>query len=49
MKALLVFLSSLFFTVILLVAGFQLVQLLLNELTAMIGEAWRKPELPSTR
>ena len=46
MKVLLILLTSLFSIAILLVAGFQFIRLLVNELTEMVAEAWRSPEMP---
>lgn len=46
MKILLILLTSLFSISILLVAGFQFIRLLVNELTEMVVEAWRCPEMP---
>ncbi|WP_445369542.1 hypothetical protein ACH5Y9_10295 [Methylomonas sp. BW4-1] len=46
MKVLLILLTSLFSIAILLVAGFQFIRLLVNELTEMVVEAWRSPEMP---
>jgi hypothetical protein len=48
MKVLLVLLSALFSIAILLVAGFQFIRLFVNELTEMVVEAWRSPEMPSS-
>ncbi|ATG89733.1 hypothetical protein [Methylomonas koyamae] len=47
MKVLLVALTVLFSAAILLVAGFQLIRLLVSEMTGFVLEAWRSPELPS--
>lgn len=47
MKLLLVVLSVLFSTAILLVAGFQLIRLLVSEMADFVLEAWHSPELPS--
>jgi hypothetical protein len=49
MKALLVLLTSLFSIAILLIAGFQFIRLVVKELTEMVVEAWRSPEMPSSR
>ncbi|MBS4051679.1 MAG: hypothetical protein KGZ69_10810 [Methylomonas sp.] len=46
MKVLLALLTSLFSFVILLIAGFQFIRLFVKELTEMVVEAWRSPELP---
>lgn len=48
MKVLLVLLTSLFSIAILLIAGFQFIRLFMNELTEMVVEAWRSPEMPSS-
>ena len=47
MKFLLVALTVLFSAAILLVAGFQLIRLLVSEMADFVLEAWRSPELPS--
>ncbi len=46
MNVLLILLTSLFSIAILLVAGFQFIRLVVNELTEMVVEAWRSPEMP---
>lgn len=48
MKVLLVLLTALFSIAILLVAGFQFIRLFVNELSEMVVEAWRSPEMPSS-
>jgi cell division protein FtsL len=49
MKILLVLLTAIFLIAILLIAGFQFIRLFVNELSEMIAEAWRSPELPSSQ
>ena len=44
MKALLMFAAALISLPILLIAGFQLVRLVINELTDLVKEAWNSPE-----
>lgn len=46
MKVLFVLLTSLFTIAILLIAGFQLIRLFVNEFTEMAVEAWRSSEMP---
>lgn len=48
MKVLLVALTLLFSAAILLIAGLQLARIFLSELTEIVVEAWRSPELPSS-
>ncbi|MCK9607756.1 MAG: hypothetical protein M0R33_15040 [Methylomonas sp.] len=45
MKVLLILLTSLFSIAILLVAGFQLIRLLVNKPTEMAEEAWRSSKM----
>lgn len=46
MKVLFVLLTSLLTMAILLIAGIQFIRLFVNELTEMVLEAWRSPEMP---
>ncbi len=48
MKVLLVAMTLLFSAAIMLIAGLQFIRLFVNELTEMVIEAWRSPELPSS-
>ena len=47
MKILLVILTSFISLAILLIAGLQLIRLLLNEFAEIASEAWRSPEIES--
>lgn len=49
MKILLVLLTSFFSIAILLIGGFQFIRLFVNELSEMVVEAWRSPEMPPFR
>jgi len=46
MKVLFVLLTSLLTMAILLIAGIQFIRLFVNELSEMVLEAWRSPEMP---
>jgi len=46
MKVLFVLLTSLLTMAMLLIAGIQFIRLFVNELSEMVLEAWRSPEMP---
>jgi hypothetical protein len=47
MKVFLVLIAAMFTLPILLIAGFQLIRIIAIELTDLVKEAWRSPEIQS--